>query len=132
MASYARATGEAQTLDFVTLSCAEFYTNTRESYRLCVTSVKGIPKINLSKFWFNLEEKTWLPTRSHFYFNKEGWESLVKQIAKLNTELPKTGLFGMRIRFYRKTKLHLFLAILLMSPDTFQPIIIPYLISQFR
>ena len=100
MASYARKSGEAQASTFVTLSSAEFYSNTRESYRLCVTSVKGIPKINLSKFWFNLEEKTWLPTRTHFYFNKEGWESLVKQIAKLNIELQKTGLLGMRFRFF--------------------------------
>ncbi len=113
MANYTRATGEAHASNFVTLSSAEFYSNTRESYRLCVTSVKGIPKINLSKFWFDLEEKTWLPTRTHFYFNKEGWESLVKQIAKLNTELEKTGLLGMRVRFIVSLSYIYFLVILL-------------------
>ena len=99
MASYARATGEAQTSDFVTLSSQEFYSNQRESFRLCVTAVKGTPKLNLTKFWFNSEHERWLPTGKNFYFSKEAWERLVKQITKLNTEIQKMGLLGMRVRF---------------------------------
>ena len=53
MANYTRATGEAQTLDFVTMSSKEFYAKKRESFRLCVTAVKGVPKLNITKFWFN-------------------------------------------------------------------------------
>ena len=96
MANYQRATGEAQASDFETLSSHEFYSNQRESYRLCVTSVKGTPKLNLSKFWFNMQEKRWLPNRNNFFFSKEAWETLVKEIPKLNTEIQKMGLFGMR------------------------------------
>jgi len=99
MANFERATGEAQASDFETLSSLEFFSNGRESFRLCVTAVKGTPKLNLSKFWFNIEEQAWLPTRNHFYFTKESWETLVKQIPKLNTEIQKTGLFGMRFPF---------------------------------
>ena len=97
MANYARETGEAQVSDFETVSSIEFFSNGRESYRLCVTLVKGTPRLNLSKFWFNNEEEAWLPTRSHFYFNKEAWETLVKRIPKLNNEVQKMGLFGMRV-----------------------------------
>ena len=97
MANYARATGEAQASDFETLSSIEFFSNGRESYRLCVTLVKGTPRLNLSKFWFNNEEEAWLPTRSHFYFNNEAWETLVKHIPKLNNEVQKMGLFSMRV-----------------------------------
>ena len=132
MANYQRTTGEAQTSFFETLSSLEFYSNPRESYRLCVTSVKGTPKLNLSKFWFNSKEETWLPNRNHFYFSKEAWGSLVKQITKLNIEIQKQGLFGMRVRFISKLTYNLFLAILLISSETFQPIHIAYLISQFR
>ncbi len=96
MASYARKSGEAQASDFVTLTSKEFYSNPRESYRLCVTAVKRIPKMNLSKFWFNIAEQTWVPTRNHFYFSKDAWDSLVMHISKLNTEIQKMGLFGMR------------------------------------
>ena len=99
MANYARATGEAQASDFETLSSTEFFSNGRESYRLCVTSVKGIPKLNLSKFWFNIDDQAWLPTRSHFYFSKDSWNTLVKHIPKLNIEIQKMGLFGMRFHF---------------------------------
>ena len=99
MASYARANGEAQTSDFVTLSSKEFYANQRESFRLCVTAVKGTPKVNITKFWFNAEKGTWLPTGKNFYFSKEAWASLVKQITSLNTEIQKMGLFGMRFHF---------------------------------
>ena len=96
MESYAPATGEAQASDFETVTSIEFFSNGRESYRLCVTLVKGRPKLNLSKFCFNVEEEMWLPTRNHFYFNKEAWETLVKKIPSLNTEIQKMGLFGMR------------------------------------
>ena len=96
MALYARATGETQTSDFVTLTSKEFYSNQRESFRLCVTAVRGTPKLNVSKFWFNSVKETWLPTGKNFYFSKEAWGSLVKQITKVNTEIQKTGLFGMR------------------------------------
>jgi len=99
MANYKRATGEAQTSDFVTLSSKEFYANERESFRLCVTAVKGAPKLNITKFWFNAEKGTWLPTGKNFYFSKEAWASLVKQITKLNTGIQKMGLLGMRVRF---------------------------------
>ena len=95
MANYQRATGEAQASNFETLSSLEFYSNPRESYRLCVTAVKGTPKLNLSKFWFNSKEQTWLPNRNNFFFSKEAWETLVKDIAKLNNEIQKQGLFGM-------------------------------------
>ena len=99
MANYTRATGEAQTSDFVTLSSKEFYSNQRESFRLCVTAVKGIQKMNLTKFWFNSKEQTWLPNRNNFFFSKEAWETLVKDISKLNTEIQKQGLFGMPFHF---------------------------------
>ncbi len=99
MASYARATGEVQASTFVTLSSKEFYANERESFRLCVTAVKGAPKVNITKFWFNAEKGTWLPTGKNFYFSKEAWASLVKQITSLNTEIQKMGLFGMRFHF---------------------------------
>ena len=99
MANFERATGEAQASDFETLSCLEFFSNGRESYRLCVTAGKGTPKLNLSKFWFNIDEQAWLHTRNHFYFTKESWETLVKQIPKLKTEIQKTSLFGMRFPF---------------------------------
>ncbi len=97
MANYARATGEAQASDFETVSSIEFFSNRRASYRLCVTLVKGTARLKLNKFWFNNEEEAWLPTRSHFYFNKEAWETLVKQIPKLNNEVHKMDLFGMRV-----------------------------------
>ena len=71
MANYKRATGEAQTSNFVTLSSKEFYSNQRESFRLCVTAVRGTPKLNLTKFWFNSEKGMWLPTGKNFYFSKE-------------------------------------------------------------
>ena len=96
MASYARKSGEAQTSDFVTLTSKEFYSTPFESYRVCVTAVKGTPKLNLSKFWFNSLKETWLPTGKNFYFSTEAWGSLVKQISKLNTEIQKMGLFVMR------------------------------------
>jgi len=96
MASYARASGEAQTSNFVTLVSKEFYSNPGESYRLCVTAVNGIPRMNLTKFWFSAEKEKWLPTGKNFYFSTEAWGSLVKQISKLNTEIQKMGLFGMR------------------------------------
>ena len=48
MANYKRATGEAQTSNFVTLSIKEFYANQYESFRLCVTEVSGTPKLNLT------------------------------------------------------------------------------------
>ena len=99
MANYTHATGEAQTKNFLTLSSKEFYSNQRESFRLCVTAVRGTPKLNLTKFWFNAEKGTWLPTGKNFYFSKEAWEALVKQISKLNTDIQKMGLFGMRFRF---------------------------------
>ena len=99
MANYSRATGEAQASTFVTLSSKEFYSNQRESFRLCVTAVRGTRKLNLSKFWFNSEQGMWLPTGKNFYFSKEAWESLVKQITSLNTAIQKTGLFGMRFHF---------------------------------
>ena len=99
MASYARASGEAQASVFETINSIEFFGNGRESFRLCVTLVKGMPRLNLSKLWFNVEENRWLPTRNHFYFNKEAWETLVKKIPSLNTEIQKMGLFGMRFRF---------------------------------
>ena len=99
MANYTRATGEAQPSDFVTLSSKEFYSNPRESYRLCVTAVKGTPKLNITKFWFNSELERWLPTGKNFYFSKEAWGSLVNQISSLNTVIQKTGLFGMRFHF---------------------------------
>jgi len=102
MASYARATGEAQTSVFETINSIEFFGNGRESYRLCVTLVKGTPRLNLSKLWFNVQEDRWLPTSNHFYFNKESWESLVKKMPSLNTEIQKMGLFGMRVRFIAK------------------------------
>ncbi len=99
MASYARTTGEAQASTFVTLSSKEFYANQYESFRLCVTAVKGTPKLNLTKFWFSAEKGMWLPTGKNFYFSKEAWGSLVNQITSLNTEIQKTGLFGMRFHF---------------------------------
>ena len=100
MASYARKSGEAQASVFETINSFEFFGNGRESFRLCVTLVKGTPRLNLSKLWFNVAEQRWLPTRSHFYFNKEAWETLVKKIpSRLNTEIQKMGLFGMRFRF---------------------------------
>ena len=99
MANYTHATGEAQASNFVTLSSKEFYSNQRESFRLCVTAVRGTPKLNLTKFWFNSVKKTWLPTGKNFYFSKEAWGSLVKQITRLNTEIQKMGLFGMRFHF---------------------------------
>ncbi len=99
MANYTRATGEAQASNFVTLSSKEFYSNPGESYRLCVTAVKGIPKINLTKFWFNSAQEKGLPTGKNFYFSKEAWGSLVNQISSLNTEIQKTGLFCMRFHF---------------------------------
>ena len=99
MANYTRATGEAQASNFVTLSSKEFYSNAFESSRLCVTAVKGTPMLNLTKFWFNSVKETWLPTGKNFYFSKEAWGSLVKQITSLNTEIQKMGLFGMRLRF---------------------------------
>ena len=99
MANFQRATAEAQSSDFETLSSMEFFSNGRESNRLCVTAVKGTPKLNLSKFWFNIEEQAWLPTRNHFYFNKQSWITLVKQTPKLNIEIQKMGLFGMRFPF---------------------------------
>ena len=99
MANYQCANEEAQASDFETLSSKEFYSNQRESYRLCVTSVKGTPKLNLSKFWFNLQKNRWLPNRNHFYFSKEAWETLVKEIPKLNIEIKKMGLFAMRFHF---------------------------------
>ena len=99
MGNYTRAIGEAQTSNFVTLSSKEFYSNQRESFRLCVTAVRGTPMLNLTKFWFNSERETWLPTSKNFYFRKEAWEALVKQISKLNTDIQKMGLFGMRVRF---------------------------------
>ena len=105
MASYARASGEAQASDFVTLSSKEFYSNQQESFRLCVTAVKGIPKLNLTKFWFNSAQEKWLPTGKNFYFSNEAWGSLLKQITKLNTGIQKMSLLGMRVR---KTHLHLF------------------------
>ena len=129
MANFQRATGEAQASDFETLSSHEFYSNQRESYRLCVTSVKGTPKLNLSKFWYNSKEETWLPNRNRFYFSKEAWGSLVKQITKLNNEIWKMGLFGMRVRFISRLTYNLYFYI---SSETFQPIHTPYLISQFR
>ena len=106
MTSYKHANGEARTSDFVTLSSMEFYSNQRDSFRLCVTAVKGKPMVNLSKLWFNSQEEKWLPTRKHFYFSKEAWEALVKQISKLNTEIHKMGLFGMRLLI--QTHFHLF------------------------
>ena len=108
MANYARANGEAQPSNFETLSILEFYSNPRESYRLCVTAVKGTPKLNLSKFWFNSQEQTWLPNRNNFFFSKEAWETLVKDISKLNTEIQKQGLFGMRVRFISRLTYNLF------------------------
>ena len=96
MANYTRASGEAQAPVFETINRIEFFGNGRESYRLCVTLVKGTPKLNLSKLWFNVQEERWLPTRNHFYFNKEAWETLVKKIPTLNTDIQKMGLFGMR------------------------------------
>ena len=99
MASYERATVEAQASTFVTLSSKEFYSNQRESFRLCVNAVKGTPKLNLTKFWFNSEKERWLPTGKNFYFSKEASGSLVKQITSLNTEIQKMGLFGMRFHF---------------------------------
>ena len=99
MAKLTRATGEAQASTFVTLSSNEFYSNQYESFRLCVTAVKGTTKLNLTKFWFNSLKETWLPTGKNFYFSKAAWESLVKQITKLNTEIQKKGLLGMRLRF---------------------------------
>ena len=99
MANFERATGEAQASDFETLYSLEFFSNGRESYRLCVTAVKGTAKLNLSKFWFNIEEQACLPTRNYFFFTKESWVTLVKQISKLNTEIQKTGLFSMRLSF---------------------------------
>ncbi len=99
MANFSRATGEAPASTFVTISSKEFYSNQRESFRLCVTSVRGAPKINLTKFWFNTEKESWHPTGKNFYFSKEAWGSLVNQITSLNTEIQKTGLFGMRFLF---------------------------------
>ena len=96
MASFARATGEAQASVFETINSIEFFSNGRESYRLCVTLVKGTPRLNLSKLWFNDKENRRLPTHNHFYFNKEAWEPLVKKIPSLNTEIEKMGLFGVR------------------------------------
>ena len=98
MANYTRATGEAQASNFVTLSSKEFYSNAFESFRLCVTAVKGAPKLNITKFWFNSGKETWLSTGKNFYFSKEAWGSLVKQITKLNTGIQKMGLLGMRVR----------------------------------
>ena len=40
MANYMRASGEAQASNFETLSSLEFYSNQRESLRLCVTAVR--------------------------------------------------------------------------------------------
>ncbi len=105
MTSYARATGEAQASTFVTLSSKEFYSNQRESFRLCVTAVRGTRKLNLSKFWFNSEQGMWLPTGNNFFFSKEAWGSLVNQITSLNTEIQKTGLFGMRFHFHEPREL---------------------------
>ena len=102
MANYSRANGEAQASDFVTLSSKEFYSNQRESFRLCVTAVRGTRKLNLSKFWFSSEQGMWLPTGKNFYFSKDAWGSLVKEITSLNTEIQKTGLFGMRFHFSQK------------------------------
>ena len=73
MANYKRATGEAQTSNFVTLSRKEFYSNQYESFRLCVTEVRGTPKLNLTKFWFSAEKGMWLTTGKNFYFSKEVW-----------------------------------------------------------
>ena len=70
-----------------------------ESFRLCVTAVKGTPKLNLTKFWFNSLKETWLPTGKNFYFSKEAWGSLLNQITSINTEIQKTGLFGMTFHF---------------------------------
>ncbi len=99
MANYSRASGEAQASNFVTLSSQEFYSNQRESFRLCVSAVKGTPKLNLTKFWFNSEHEKWLPTGKNFYFSKEAWGSLFNQINSLNSEIQKKGLFGMRFHF---------------------------------
>ena len=98
MANYKRATGEAQTSNFVKLSSKEFYSNQYKSFGLCVTEVRGTPKLNLTKFWFNSAQETWLPTGKNSYFSKEEWASLVKQITKLNTGIQKMGLFGIRVR----------------------------------
>ena len=129
MANYKSAIGEAQTSNFVTLSTKEFYSNQYESFRLCVTEVSGTPKLNLTKFWFNSAQDTWLPTGKNFYFSKEAWASLVKQITKLNTGIQKMGLLGMRFRFYLWLIYNYFLAILLISSEIFH---IAYLISKFR
>ena len=130
MANYKRATGEAQTSNFVTLSSKEFYSNQYESFRLCVTEVRGTPKLNLTKFWFSAEKGMWLPTGKNFYFSKEAWASLFKQITSLNTGIQKMGLLGMRFRFFLLWIIYnYFLAILLILPETFH---IAYLISKFR
>ena len=71
MANYTRATGKAQASNFVTLSSKEFYSNQGESFRLCVTAVKGTPKLNLTKYWVNSEQGIWLPTGKNFYFSTE-------------------------------------------------------------
>ena len=129
MANYKRATGEAQTSNFVTLSSKEFYSNQYESFRLCVTEVRGTPKLNLTKFWFSAEKGMWLPTGKNFYFSKEAWASLVKQITSLNNGIQKMGLLGMRFRFFLLWIIYIyFLAILLISSETFH---IAFLISQF-
>ena len=96
MASFTRATGEAQASVFETINSIEFFGNGRESFRLCVTLVKGTPRLNLRKVWFNVQEERWLPTHNNFYFNKEAWESLVKKMPSLNTEIQQMGRFGMR------------------------------------
>ena len=133
MANYKRATGEAQVSTFVTLSSKEFYSNQYESFRLCVTEVRGTPKLNLTKFWFNSEKGMWLPTGKNFYFSTEAWGSLVKQITKLNAGIQKMGLLGMRVRFIARLNYIYFKQYyLLISPDTYQLIHIPYLFSQFR
>ena len=71
MASYARANGEAQTSDFVTLTSKEYSSNPAESYRLCVTAMKGIPKMILTKVGFTSVPERWLLTGKNFYFSKE-------------------------------------------------------------
>ena len=133
MASYARGTGEAQTSNFVTVVSKEFYSTPGESYRLCVTAVKGTTELNLSKFWSSSEQERWRPAGNNFYFSTEAWGSLVKQITKLNTGIQKMGLFGMRVGFIARLNYIYFKQYyLLISPDSFEPIHIPYFISQFR
>lgn len=99
MATNSWAPGEASTAKFDTIYSKEFFNNGRESFRLCVTQVNGKFKVNLSKFWFNFEEQDWIPTKQHFFFNPEAWETFAAKLSQIGKEIGKLGLSGLPFSF---------------------------------